>query len=123
MRGAKEQAFLQAIAESPDDDTPRLVFADWLDDHGDPARAEFIRVQIELASQPGDDTRRRALQDREEDLLRAHEDEWRARLAPVPHSTWGPFTRGFVERVEIYTQEDFLAHAAALFASAPLREL
>jgi uncharacterized protein (TIGR02996 family) len=26
--------FLRAICESPDDDAPRLVFADWLDEHG-----------------------------------------------------------------------------------------
>jgi uncharacterized protein (TIGR02996 family) len=28
---------------------PRLEYADWLDEHGDPAKAEFIRVQCELA--------------------------------------------------------------------------
>ena len=32
-------AFLQAIREAPEDDTPRLVYSDWLDEHGDPARA------------------------------------------------------------------------------------
>ena len=41
--------FLRAIAAHPDDDTPRLVFADWLDEHDHPERAEFIRLQIELA--------------------------------------------------------------------------
>jgi uncharacterized protein (TIGR02996 family) len=41
--------FLRAIAAHPDDDTPRLVFADWLDEHGQHERAEFIRLQIELA--------------------------------------------------------------------------
>ena len=44
-----EQAFTQAIIETPDDDTPRLVFADYLEEHGDEEQAEFIRVQIELA--------------------------------------------------------------------------
>src|SRR5512144_2621671 len=41
-------AFLRAIADAPDDDTPRRVFADWLDEHAksdaDRARAEFIRL-------------------------------------------------------------------------------
>lgn len=41
--------FIRAILNSPDDDLPRLVFADWLDEHGDPARAEFIRLQIEFS--------------------------------------------------------------------------
>lgn len=42
-------AFLVAIIAAPDDDTPRLVFADWLQERGEDARAEFIRVQCELA--------------------------------------------------------------------------
>jgi uncharacterized protein (TIGR02996 family) len=33
------EAFIEAIAESPNDDTPRLVYADWLDEHGQPERA------------------------------------------------------------------------------------
>jgi uncharacterized protein (TIGR02996 family) len=44
-----DDALLQAILESPDDDTPRLVNADFLDEHDDPDRAEFIRVQSLLA--------------------------------------------------------------------------
>ena len=43
------ESFLQAIRAEPEDDTLRLVFADWLDDHGQPERAEFIRLQIESA--------------------------------------------------------------------------
>jgi uncharacterized protein (TIGR02996 family) len=42
-------AFLQAILESSDDDTPRLAYADWLEEHGDPDRAEFIHMQGLLA--------------------------------------------------------------------------
>lgn len=44
------EAFMSRIIDSPDDDAPRLVFADWLDEHGEPERAEFIRVQIRLAN-------------------------------------------------------------------------
>src|SRR3712207_7138456 len=40
---------LDAIAAAPDDDGPRLVYADWLEEHGEQARAEFIRAQVELA--------------------------------------------------------------------------
>jgi uncharacterized protein (TIGR02996 family) len=38
-----EAAFLRAICTAPSDDAPRLAFADWLDEHGDAARAELIR--------------------------------------------------------------------------------
>jgi len=42
-------AFLAAIVADPDDDTARLVAADFLDENGDPDRAAFIRIQVELA--------------------------------------------------------------------------
>jgi len=41
-----EADFLRAICLHPDDDAPRLIFADWLDENGQPERAEFIRSQI-----------------------------------------------------------------------------
>lgn len=47
---AAGRGLLQAIIANPDDDTPRLIFADWLEEHDDLARAEFIRVQCELAA-------------------------------------------------------------------------
>lgn len=38
---------MQAILQDPADDLPRLIAADWLDENGDPDRAEFIRLGIE----------------------------------------------------------------------------
>lgn len=48
----EEQAFIATIIESPQDDGPRLMFADWLDEHGQEERAEFICVQCTLAALP-----------------------------------------------------------------------
>jgi uncharacterized protein (TIGR02996 family) len=42
-----EAALLQAVIATPDDDLPRLVYADWLDERGDP-RGEYIRLQVEI---------------------------------------------------------------------------
>jgi uncharacterized protein (TIGR02996 family) len=39
---------LDDVLDHPEDDVPRLVMADWLEDNDQPTRAEFIRVQIEL---------------------------------------------------------------------------
>lgn len=50
-----EEALLRAIVANPDDDLRRLVYADWLDERGQPqdvARAEFIRLQCEREQQP-----------------------------------------------------------------------
>lgn len=46
-------ALLASILDRPDDDLPRLVYADWLDENGEHERSEFIRVGCELASMPG----------------------------------------------------------------------
>jgi len=60
-RLADHEAFLRAIFAAPADDTPRLVYADFLDEAGDPDRAEFVRAQCELDRlAAGDDADRRA---------------------------------------------------------------
>jgi uncharacterized protein (TIGR02996 family) len=41
-------ALCSAIIANPDEDTPRLVYADWLQEHGQEERAEFIRLQCRL---------------------------------------------------------------------------
>jgi uncharacterized protein (TIGR02996 family) len=45
-------ALLAAVCAAPDDDLPRLVYADWLDEHGDPIWAELIRVQCAFDRHP-----------------------------------------------------------------------
>lgn len=72
MSDNRAQGFLQDILAHPDDDTPRLVFADWLEDQGDAARAEFIRVQIERARLPQWDARQVSLRLRERAVLEQH---------------------------------------------------
>src|SRR5262249_8337125 len=62
----------------PEDDAPRLIYADWLDEQGESERAEFIRVQIALARMDEDDERRPDLEAWERELLAAHEEEWGA---------------------------------------------
>jgi uncharacterized protein (TIGR02996 family) len=75
-----DEAFLADIVANPEDDAPRLVYADSLEDRGEPERAAFIRVQCELARLPDDDERREDLEARERALLEQHESEW---LGPV----------------------------------------
>lgn len=43
---------LAAILAAPNDDLPRLIAADWLDENGEPERAEFIRYQIMKPQKP-----------------------------------------------------------------------
>src|SRR5262245_29630352 len=90
----QQDAFLQAIFAAPDDDTPRLVYADWLDEHRDAPRAEFIRLQIELSRLSEDDERHWELKDRESALLEKHRAKWLGGIGKVVSDP--QFERGFV---------------------------
>jgi uncharacterized protein (TIGR02996 family) len=71
-----QDAFLDDIAARPDDDTPRLIYADWLDDHGDADWAEFIRVQCRLARGRLEWQELSRLQDRQRELQQRHDQTW-----------------------------------------------
>ena len=60
-----ESALLRAVRDNPDDDTVRLVYADFLDEQGDADRAEFIRAQVALANMQESDPARRPLEEHE----------------------------------------------------------
>jgi uncharacterized protein (TIGR02996 family) len=53
-RTTDEDALLAAIAAAPLDDAPRLVYADWLQDRGDDAKAEYVRTVVALLHPPED---------------------------------------------------------------------
>ncbi len=106
-----EPSLLAAILEHPSDDFARLVLADWLEENGQADRAEFIRVQVEMAKIPPEPERcqpvlvfgrpdkyhhqncpwcqwvenhrdrRKVLQSREHELRSLHGDTWALPLA------------------------------------------
>lgn len=86
--------FVAAVRAAPDDDLPRLIFADYLEERGDP-RGPFIRAQIALARMPADDPRREEHVAVEAESLAAHEAEWLGDLADTLYRWW--FHRGFLE--------------------------
>ncbi len=89
------QAFLDEIRSHPDNDNLRLVYADWLEERGDP-RAEFIRVQVERATLPEWDARQPWLRFRENQLVKQHGNAWRAELPVMEGVAFQEFRRGFV---------------------------
>jgi uncharacterized protein (TIGR02996 family) len=74
-----EWALVRAALEE-EDDAVRLVLADWCEECGTTpglrARAEFVRIQVELAHWVPDPDRRLALQAREQQILAVHATEW-----------------------------------------------
>jgi uncharacterized protein (TIGR02996 family) len=72
----EEAGLLRAIRDDPEDDSVRLVYADWLEEHGQPERAELIRVQIELGRRPLAPERCELLTARQTKLLTEDAPTW-----------------------------------------------
>ena len=100
--GSDATALLRAIGAEPDEDTPRLVYADLIEEHGDSARAGLIRGQCELERLDWRDPRHRELSVRVDALLKKCGKRWRAELPRVPGIEWcGEPTRGFFEGITV----------------------
>jgi uncharacterized protein (TIGR02996 family) len=147
------ERFLEAIIAEPERDDIRLIFADWLEENGQSARAEFIRVQIRLedfarsqdefdkadishmdAERARLDVGQKILRRRERELLKFHGWKWAPSL---PDACWecngthlggaGRVFRGEFRRgfIESATlaAAAWLEHGPALVKAAPLREV
>jgi uncharacterized protein (TIGR02996 family) len=120
MSDKRAQAFLEAILANPDDDAPRLVFADWLEEHGESDRAEFIRVQIERTRSPHWDARQVRLRLRERALIERHGQRWKEDLPSIEGVYWEEFRRGFVATANFDNFTVLREKASACWAAAPI---
>jgi uncharacterized protein (TIGR02996 family) len=113
-------ALYQAIIAQPDEDTPRLVFADWLEEHGQGDRAAFIRAQIEEARAEPFSKQAREADERGDDLRRKHWREWTADVRELVERC--RFERGFIGHVGA-DPGSFVPVAEALFEAHPIQSL
>jgi uncharacterized protein (TIGR02996 family) len=129
-------AFIARIREQPDDDLPRLVAADWLEEQGEAELAEFVRVQVELALLRNRHTNWRRVRELMSEEKRLHHANYHAHLHTLPiisHPTAYPnrigiysgdgyveFVRGFVGIVRIRGC-DWIEHADAILRLNPVR--
>ncbi len=133
----EEQALYKAILASPHDDTPRLVYADWLEENADlypevvartmRARAEFIRIQCTIA-RTGPAGWRQAQENpdptlarRERRLRFTHGQKWR-RAVPVSLAS-SPFDRGFLRPYRALTPITFPLTTDEPLRVAPLWDI
>lgn len=110
--------FFQTIIARPDDDSPRLQYANWLDGCGNPL-GEFIRLQCLLA--------RNAVSEpclfyerREQALLANYQREWAQALAG--RVDWVSFRRGFVEEISILDRH-LIKYADEVLHCAPVLDI
>ncbi|MBL8939441.1 MAG: TIGR02996 domain-containing protein [Archangium sp.] len=108
-RPTSEAELLQLIYETPEDDTPRLVYGDWLQEQGDP-RAELLMLQLK----PQQTTKEQQLARR---LLRQHGRSWLGPIEPAIPPRTEVFQRGFVSEARVtfataHQREALLGHPA-----------
>ena len=117
--GVSEADLLAAVYENPDDDGPRLVYADWLLEHGDP-RGELITLQYRRhrgeALSPAEEKRENA-------LLAKHTATWLGPIYKVLFKNRTVFRRGFIEIGWLQPRGSASAAAANHPAWATVREL
>ncbi len=95
-----ETALLRVIVANPDEDTPWLVYADYLDESGEPsraARAEFIRLHVYTDRLPFHHPDRKAAGPRIDQLLSAWGAVWRDEM-PQGYKALASQRRGFADR-------------------------
>jgi uncharacterized protein (TIGR02996 family) len=81
-----EPAFVHAIQSQPENETARLVYADWLEERGDP-RAEFLRLDLAIASAKTDNAERRTQRTRLHQMRAGIDPRWLAQV-DRPSSAW-----------------------------------
>jgi uncharacterized protein (TIGR02996 family) len=118
---SQRDALYRAVCASPDEDTPRLMFADLVEEEGDPVWAAFIRTQVELARLPEYDPLWAKC--RQFDGNAIHGSAMAHTLPDLPDGFTRRrfrFRRGFAWLVAVRDPAFFVFDAAALFAAAPI---
>ena len=124
-------ALLREVLRVPDEDTPRLVYADWLQEQGEGERAEFIRASIRLSlARPGHEwgygSPPGASGSDERTMFDfAGKGVFASVMEAVPTPAYWTIARnlkvvrGFVSEIHC-TAEDWIAHAATILAAHPV---
>jgi uncharacterized protein (TIGR02996 family) len=118
-----EAIFLRDVLEQPEEDAPRLIYADWLTDQlaaDKAARGDFIRLQCQRAALPADDPDGPEIQALERELLAEYQSAWLGDLSRALKRC--EFRRGFVEGVTM-TAAVFLGRISEVFALGPIRRV
>lgn len=116
------RAIFAEVCERVDDDTVKLVFADWLEEHGDSERAGAIRLAVERRKLHDLDPRAWVLDSRLEPIDDRPRRAWRDGLPRIPEVSFG-WHGGLVTRAAASATGILRRHEEAIFAAGPITEL
>src|SRR5262245_22450629 len=122
---SSHDALYRAICAQPDEDTPRLAFADLIEEEdGEYLRAQFIRTQIALSQVPVYDPLWVKARQYDPDAPLGH-----CQTPTLPRVPGGygwhrfEFRRGFPWKVGVLSPDAFLPGGEAIFDAAPIQAL
>ncbi|QEL13151.1 TIGR02996 domain-containing protein [Limnoglobus roseus] len=124
----EREALYAAVRAEPEADAPRLVYADWLEEHprgdADTARATFIRLEIEAENLPADSPDRGRVELAAAKLFNHFGEAWNHELP-----TWDEwydstlvYRRGFPDELRTVFRK-LVYSGGKLFEEAPIRAL
>ncbi|MGL4422174.1 MAG: TIGR02996 domain-containing protein [Gemmataceae bacterium] len=119
------RALLSAIVANPHDATPRLIAADWFEERGDAARAQFIRLELEAEDFPPDSAEREERETAAARLVNQNGPRWLAHDIPDLtrwYDTRFHFCRGFVGSMHTVFRA-FVFNSPELFRITPITSL
>lgn len=129
------EVLLEAILDGPDDDLPRLAYADACEEEGDLERSDFIRLSVRYAEAVDDEILRQMRYvgsaynwhrwlGVEMDVTNVVARLWRPEILPSAREIKNTvyFWRGFVREIAL-THGLFLKHAEALFNAQPIERV
>jgi uncharacterized protein (TIGR02996 family) len=127
---------MQGIIDHPDEDVPRLVFADWLEEHGEPDLARYVRLLCESDRLPREDARWAGVQDElgqlERSVGKAWAAEWRQGLAEDARASLnvvemtvrrGLYTEAVLDASAVQKIDPFRRAWEHLLTHAPIRRI
>ncbi|MGL6075065.1 MAG: TIGR02996 domain-containing protein [Fimbriiglobus sp.] len=115
-------ALLRNIRAHPDDNLARLVYADWVEERGDQAMGQLIRLHIEREQSEAGSAAYFELITQAAILLAQHRDRWTEELGEQFGVTRVEFARGIPEEVEL-PLTSYQAVSQELFATLPIRHV
>jgi len=111
----------QTILDHPHDDAPRLIYADWLEEHGDSVRADFIRLQCRLATMDEWEDDYVPLREQIATIKQTYGKAWLAEF-PGLKDRYPRFVRGFVGDVSA-SHRWWLRQGKGISRRTPIEEL
>jgi uncharacterized protein (TIGR02996 family) len=119
------KALLADIIDHPDEDAPRLVYADWLEEHGDQSeRAEAIRLGVRRRKLDALHPEAWVLNSRLRQIIDRHKsDWWTGKLPKLDDVIWCVPLWGLTSQIRVWSPAALRRHEDVIFASAPVTDL